>query len=108
METEPVQLVQTIIYKSNTYRQDLSWLHFNDDPRVPEKQQVKYPTHSFLQLIWHVHVAAGSTSLDMITIFHVSSYGIFIEIKNNFTRKELRKSNEGSNFLGGSLVIETM
>ena len=29
------------IYQSNTYRKDLSWLHFDDEPRVQEKQQVK-------------------------------------------------------------------
>ena len=29
------------IYQSNTYRKDLSWPHFDDEPRVQEKQQVK-------------------------------------------------------------------
>ena len=29
------------IYQSNTYRKDLSWLHFNDEARVQERQQVK-------------------------------------------------------------------
>ena len=49
--------VQMNIYQSNTYRKDLSWLHFNDEPRVQEKQRVKdqqscisvfvaYPTNS--------------------------------------------------------------
>ena len=28
-------------YQSNTYRKDLSWLHFDNEPRVQEKQQVK-------------------------------------------------------------------
>ena len=28
-------------YQSNTYRKDLSWPHFNDEPMVQEKQQVK-------------------------------------------------------------------
>ena len=30
-EVEPVQLVQMNIYQSNTYRQDLRWLHFYND-----------------------------------------------------------------------------
>ena len=34
------QLSQNI-YQSNTYRRDLSWPHFNDEPRFQEKQQVK-------------------------------------------------------------------
>ena len=29
------------IYQSNTYRKDLSWLYFDDEPRVQERQQVK-------------------------------------------------------------------
>ena len=38
---EPVELVLKNIYQSNTYRKDLSWPHFDNEPRVPEKQQVK-------------------------------------------------------------------
>ena len=41
-ELEPVEPVQMKIYQSNTYsRKDLSWLHFNDEPRIQEKQQLK-------------------------------------------------------------------
>ena len=40
-EVETVEPVQMNIYKSNTYRKDLSWLHFNNEPRVQERQQVK-------------------------------------------------------------------
>ena len=31
---EPVQMNS---YQSNTYRKDLSWLHFNDEARVQER-----------------------------------------------------------------------
>ena len=27
--------------QSNTYRKDLSWLHFDDEPSFQERQQVK-------------------------------------------------------------------
>ena len=40
-EVEPVEPVLKNIYQSNTYRKDLSWTHFDNEPRVPEKQQVK-------------------------------------------------------------------
>ena len=40
-EAEPVEPVPKTIYKSNAYRKDLSWSHFDDEPRVQEKQQVK-------------------------------------------------------------------
>ena len=29
------------IYQSNTYKKDLTWLHFDDKPRAQERQQVK-------------------------------------------------------------------
>ena len=29
------------IYQSNAYRKDLIWLHFDDEPTVQKKQQVK-------------------------------------------------------------------
>ena len=38
---EPVGPVIKNIYESNTYGKDLSWPHFNNEPRVQEKQQVK-------------------------------------------------------------------
>ena len=34
-------LVNENIYQSNTHRKDLIWPHFDDEPRVQEKQQVK-------------------------------------------------------------------
>ena len=40
-EVELVKPVLKNIYHSNTYRKDLSWLNFNNEPRVQEKQQVK-------------------------------------------------------------------
>ena len=40
-EVEPVEPVQMNIYQINTYRKDLSWLHFDDEPRVQQRQQVK-------------------------------------------------------------------
>ena len=40
-EVEPVEPVQMNIYQINTYRKDLSRLHFDDEPRVQQRQQVK-------------------------------------------------------------------
>ena len=40
-DVEPLEPVLKNIYQSNTYRKDISWPHFNDEPRVHEKQQVK-------------------------------------------------------------------
>ena len=40
-EVEPVEPVQINIYQSNTFRKDLHWPHFDDEPRVQDKQQMK-------------------------------------------------------------------
>ena len=40
VEVDPVEPVQMHIYQSNIYRKDLSWLHFNDEPRVQKRRQV--------------------------------------------------------------------
>ena len=38
---EPGETVLKKIHQSNTYRKELSWPHFDNEPRVQEKQQVK-------------------------------------------------------------------
>ena len=38
---EHVKPVQMNIYQKNTYRKDLSWLNFDGEPRVIEKQKAK-------------------------------------------------------------------
>ena len=40
-EVEPAEQVQMNIYQSNAYRKNLSWLHFNNEPRTQDRQQVK-------------------------------------------------------------------
>ena len=38
---EPVQPIEMNIYQSNTYRKDLSWLHFDNEQMVQERQLAK-------------------------------------------------------------------
>ena len=38
----------------------------------------------------------------MTTIFHARSYGSLIQIRSNFRRKKLHRTNQGSDFLEGS------
>ena len=40
-EAEQIQPVQMNIYQGNIYGKGLSWLHFDDDPKAQETQQVK-------------------------------------------------------------------
>ena len=89
------------IYQSNIYRKDLSWLHFHDDPRVQQRQQVK-DQQSYISVFVAYQVATRSTSSDMTTVFHALPYGRFVEIQTNLRRQKLHRNNQGSNFLGGS------
>ena len=90
---EPVQPVQMNTYQSNIYRKDLSWLYFYNDSTY-------ISTYLFLYLIQQFQVATRSTSPDMTTVFHTWPYGRFIQ--SNLRRKKLHRTNQGSNFLGGS------
>ena len=38
---EPGEPVKMNVYESNSYRKDLSRQHFDNEPRVQERQQVK-------------------------------------------------------------------
>ena len=38
----------------------------------------------------------------MTTVFQTWSYDRFIEIQSNFTKNKLHRTNQDSNFLGGS------
>ena len=53
---EPVEPVLKNIYQGNTYRKDLSWPHFDDEPRLQEKlhrtkkdQSKDQSLHSFIK-----------------------------------------------------------
>ena len=50
---------------------------------------------------WNRLAETRSTSPD-ITVFHAWSFVRFIEIQNNLMWKKLHRTNQGSNFLGGS------
>ena len=50
-EVEPVEPVLKNIYQSNTYRKDLGWPHFDDEPRVQEKLQ-KYCKDLLFWVLW--------------------------------------------------------
>ena len=97
---EPSNPVHINICQNNTYRKDLSWLHFDIESRIKQRQQVK-DHQSYIPVL----ETYGSTSPDMKTIFQAKPYDRFIEIKSNFRRKKLHKTNQGSSFLIGSSFI---
>ena len=95
-EVEPVGPVQMNIYQSNTY--SLSWLHFDDEPA--REAASEGPT------ALHIRFYSLSSNLEYRPRHDNSiSYmavGRFIEIQSNLRRKKLHRTNQCSNFLGGS------
>ena len=52
-KVEPVTLVQMNIYQSNAHRENLSWRHFDEEPRVHERKKVK-DQQSCISVLWLV------------------------------------------------------
>ena len=90
------------IYQSNTYRKDL--LHFDDEPHVQDREQVKGRQSCISVLVPYLTIPSSiqGTSQNVATVFHGWPYGRFIEIHSHLRRKKLHRTNQGTNFLGGS------
>ena len=102
-----MESVQMNIYQSNTYRKNLSWLHFDDEPRFQERQQIKeqQPYISVFAAYRTIfQKATRSNSPVMATVFHVWPYGRLIEIQSNLRRMKPHRTNQCSNFLGDSFT----
>ena len=89
-EKEPAEPVQMNVYQSTTYKKDLSWLHFDDEPRVQERQWVK--DQQFYKSVF----VAYPTIPHMTTVFHAWPYGL--------RRGKFHRTNQGSIFLGERLT----
>ena len=77
-------------------KKDLSWPHFDDEPRFQEKEQVKDQQSCvfvFAVCLTKFQVATRGTSPDVTTVFHTWAYGRFIEIQSNLRRKKLHRTN---------------
>ena len=88
-------------YQSNTYRKDLSWLHFDNEPRVKKRHPVNNQQYCISVSVAYPTIPSSNYP-DMTTVFHAWLYSRFIEIQSNLRRKKLHRMNPGSNFLGGS------
>ena len=79
------------IYQSNTYRKDFSWLHFDDEPRVQERQQVKNQQSCICAFVADLttpssnleHQHRHDNSIPRMVV------GRFIEIQSNLRRKKV-------------------
>ena len=55
---EPIEPVQMNIYKSNNYRKDLSWLHFDDEPQIQERQQGKDQQSCISAFVYYLTISS--------------------------------------------------
>ena len=68
------------IYQSNTYRKDLSCLHFDNEPRVQKRQQVKYQQSCiFVFVAYQFQVVTRFTSTGMAAVFHM--HDLMVDLK---------------------------
>ena len=81
---------------------DLSCLQFNNEPGVQERKQVKDQQSCISIFIAYPTSSNQEHQPDMTTGFHTWPYGRFIETQSNLRRNKLHRTNQGSNFLGGS------
>ena len=83
---EPVEPILKNIYQGNPYRKDLTWPHFDDEPRVQEKDQQSCIFGFVLCLT--IPMATRGTSSDETSVFHIWAFGRFIEIQSILQEKE--------------------
>ena len=102
-EVELVEPVQMNIYQSKTYLKELSWLYFDNEPRVQESRHVKDQQSCISAFVAYLTASSshyGHLSRHDNSIPCMPVYGRFIEIQSK--EKEIHRTNQGSNFLEGS------
>ena len=92
---EPVEPVQMNIYWCNTYEIDFRWLHFNEELRVQEKPRVKEEQFSISIFVTYRTIPIRGISPEIATIYLSRS-------RATSGQKKIHRTNQGSNFLGGS------
>ena len=75
------------ICQSNTYRKHLSWQQFDDEQRVQERQQVKDQQSCIPIFLAYRKILSSNHKR---------------KIQSSLRRKKLQRTNQGSNYLGGS------
>ena len=98
------------IYQSHTYRIQLSWQHFDDEPakgsreREREREKVKEQQSYISAFAIYITIPSSSwgTGPEITTVIHAWPYGRLLEIQSNLSRKKLHRRHQGSNYLGGN------
>ena len=96
-KVEPVELVQMNSDQSNTYRNDLSWLNFDDEPLVQERKQVKEQQSCIFTFEAYLTISSSNQKQQPI-----HGHMIDTEVQSNLRRNKLHRASQGSNFLRGS------
>ena len=98
---EPVQMNITKVIPIEKY---LSWLHFGNEQRVQESQQGKDQQSCISVFVAHLTIPSCNYEHQPIHDSRIACivYGRYIDIQSNIRRKELPRTNQGSNLLEGS------
>ena len=87
---------QMNIYQNNTYRKGLSWLHFNYEARVQERQQVENQRSYISVFVVYLTIPSSCQK------HQPRHYSSIPEKPSNLRREKLHRTNQGSNFLWSS------
>ena len=89
---KPVQPVQMNNYQSDTYRNDLSWLQFTNEPRLQEWQHMKEQQSYIPVFASYVTFPSSRSKNPDTTAFDVMLYGR-LEIQSNLRRNKIYRTN---------------
>ena len=100
---EPVEPVQMNIYQSNTYKKDLSWVHFHDESRAQERQQVKEQQPYIYIFVVYLRVPSSSKEHQLKHDNSIPCKDVWwIYRDTEHSQKETSWNKFVSNFLGGN------
>ena len=92
------------IYQSNTYIEDINWPHFDDEPRVQKRQQMKDQTSYISILVAYVTFPNSSYNYLSRNDNNIPCKTIWLIYRDTEQpqEKKIHRTNEGSNILRGS------
>ena len=98
---EPIVPVQMNIYQINTNRKDLSWRHFQNKPRIQERQQMKDQQSCILVFVAYPTIPSSNQEQNPTHDYCITCIAVW-QIYSKLRRKKLYRTNKGSNFFGDS------
>ena len=102
-EVEPVEPVQMNIHQSDTHRKGLTWLYFDNKPRVQERRQLKGQQPCISVFVAYPTIPSSNQEHQPRHDNNVPCMSTWQIYQSNLRRKKLDRTNQDPYFLGSSL-----